>query len=219
LRRVTRFVTRCLFSRSGMIPKQWILRHVDLREQRAFASLLAISPLTASVLLTRGITTKAQAEHWLSPHQGATHDPFLIPDIEQAVDRLHRAVQAGERICFYGDYDVDGMSATSLYVVFFSGLGANVTWYIPHRIQEGYGLNESAIARLHGDGVTLLVTSDCGTTAHREVEAACRLGLDVIITDHHQGEESVATGVCDHESLSKGFALSVSRPLLGGPGL
>jgi single-stranded-DNA-specific exonuclease len=172
-----------------MIPKQWILRHVDLREQMALASLLAISPLTASVLLARGITTKAQADHWLSPHQGATHDPFLIPDIEKSIDRLHRAVQAGERICFYGDYDVDGMSATSLYVVFFSGLGTHVSWYIPHRIQEGYGLNESAIARLHGDGITLLVTSDCGTTAHREVEAACRLGLDVIITDHHQGED------------------------------
>lgn len=172
-----------------MIPKQWILRHVDLREQMALASLLAVSPLTASVLLARGISTKAQADHWMSPHPGVTHDPFLIPDIEQAVDRLHRAVQTGERICFYGDYDVDGMSATSLYVVFFSGLGANVSWYIPHRLQEGYGLNESAITRLHGDGVTLLVTSDCGTTAHREVEAACRLGLDMIITDHHQGED------------------------------
>jgi len=172
-----------------MIPKQWILCHVDPREQVALASLLAISPLTASVLLARGINTKVQADHWLSPHEGATHDPFLIPDIEQAVDRLHRAVQIGERICFYGDYDVDGMSATSLYLVFFSGLGANVCWYIPHRLQEGYGLNESAITRLHDDGVTLLVTSDCGTTAHREVEAACRLGLDVIITDHHQGED------------------------------
>lgn len=172
-----------------MLPKQWILRHVDLREQMALASLLAISPLTASVLLARGISTKVEADRWLSPHQGATHDPFLIPDIEQAVDRLHRAVQTGERICFYGDYDVDGMSATSLYVLFFSRLGANVSWYIPHRLREGYGLNESALARLHGDGVTLLVTSDCGTTAHREVEAACRLGLDVIITDHHQGEE------------------------------
>ena len=172
-----------------MLPKQWILRHVDLREQMALASLLAISPLTASVLLARGISTKVQADRWLSPHQGATHDPFLIPDIEHAVDRLHRAIRTGERICFYGDYDVDGMSATSLYVVFFSGLGANVHWYIPHRLREGYGLNESAIARLHGDGVTLLVTSDCGTTAHREVEAACRLGLDVIITDHHQGED------------------------------
>src|SRR5688572_11578819 len=171
-----------------MLSKQWILRHVDPREQMALASLLSISPMTASVLVARGVTTKEQADHWMSPHQGAAHDPFLIPDIERAVDRLHRAVHTGERICFYGDYDVDGMSATSLYVLFFSGLGANVRWYIPHRLAEGYGLNVPAITRLHAEGVALLVTSDCGTTAHREVEAACRLGLDVIITDHHQSD-------------------------------
>ncbi len=172
-----------------MLSKQWILRHVDPREQMALASLLSISPMTASVLVARGVTTKEQADHLMNPHQSGTHDPFLIPDVEKAVDRLHRAVQTGERMCFYGDYDVDGMSATSLYVLFFRGLGANVCWYIPHRLGEGYGLNVSAITRLRGDGVTLLVTSDCGTTAHREVEAACRLGLDVIITDHHQGED------------------------------
>jgi single-stranded-DNA-specific exonuclease len=172
-----------------MLSKQWILRHVDPRERMAFASLLSISPMTASVLMARGVTTKEQADHWMSPHQAGTHDPWLIPDVEKAVDRLHRAVTNGERMCFYGDYDVDGMSATSLYVLFFRGLGANVCWYIPHRLDEGYGLNVSAIIRLRGDGVTLLVTSDCGTTAHREVEAAYRLGLDVIITDHHQGED------------------------------
>ncbi len=172
-----------------MISKQWILRHVDPREQMALASLLSISPITASVLLARGITTKEQADRWLSPPQGGVHDPWLIPDVEKAVDRLHRAVQTGERICFYGDYDVDGMSATSLYLLFFKGLGANVGWYIPHRLREGYGLNESAIERLRGDGVTLLVTSDCGTTSHREIEAACRLGMDVIVTDHHQGKD------------------------------
>ncbi|WP_447984411.1 single-stranded-DNA-specific exonuclease RecJ [Nitrospira sp. Nam74] len=172
-----------------MLSKQWIVRHVDSREQMALASLLSISPMTASVLVARGVTTKEQADHWMSPHQGGTHDPLLIPDLEKAVDRLHRAVQTGERMCFYGDYDVDGMSATSLYVLFFRGLGAKVCWYIPHRIGEGYGLNVSAITQLRRDGVTLLVTSDCGTTALREVEVACRLGLDVIITDHHQGEE------------------------------
>ena len=171
-----------------MLSKQWIMRHVDPREQIALASLLSISHMTASVLLARGVTTKEQADQWMSPHQAGTHDPWLIPDVQKAVDRLHRAVQTGERVCFYGDYDVDGMSATSLYVLFFRGLGANVCWYIPHRLEEGYGLNVHAITRLHDDGVTLLVTSDCGTTAHREVEAACRLGLDVIITDHHQGE-------------------------------
>jgi single-stranded-DNA-specific exonuclease len=172
-----------------MLSKQWIVRHVDPREQMALASLLSVSPMTASFLVARGVTTKEQADHWMSPHQAGTHDPFLIPDLEKAVDRLHRAVQTGERMCVYGDYDVDGMSATSLYVLFFRGLGANVCWYIPHRIGEGYGLNVSAITQLRRDGVTLLVTSDCGTTAHREVEAACLLGVDVIITDHHQGED------------------------------
>jgi single-stranded-DNA-specific exonuclease len=171
-----------------MLSKQWILRHVDPGQQTALASLLSISRMTASVLVGRGVTTKEQADRWMSPQAAGTHDPFLIPDVEIAVDRLHRAVQTGERICFYGDYDVDGMSATSLYILFFRGLGANVCWYIPDRLGEGYGLNESAMARVRSDGATLLVTSDCGTTSHREVEAACRLGIDVIITDHHQGE-------------------------------
>jgi single-stranded-DNA-specific exonuclease len=172
-----------------MLSKQWILRHVDPGQQTALASLLFISRMTASVLVGRGVTTKEQADRWMSPQAAGTHDPFLIPDVEIAVDRLHRAVQTGERICFYGDYDVDGMSATSLYILFFRGLGANVCWYIPDRLGEGYGLNESAMARVRSDGATLLVTSDCGTTSHREVEAACRLGIDVIITDHHQGED------------------------------
>jgi single-stranded-DNA-specific exonuclease len=172
-----------------MLPKQWIVRQVDAREQMALSALLSVSPMTASVLMARGVTTKAQADSWLGPHHASGHDPFLLPDVEKAVDRLHRAVRQGERICFYGDYDVDGMSATSLYVQFFRGLGADVRWYIPHRLAEGYGLNGSAIARLHADGVVVLVTSDCGTTSHREIEAANRLGIDVLVTDHHQGED------------------------------
>ena len=133
-----------------MLPKQWIVRQVDAREQMALSALLSVSPMTASVLMARGVTTKAQADSWLGPHHASGHDPFLLPDVEKAVDRLHRAVRQGERICFYGDYDVDGMSATSLYVQFFRGLGADVRWYIPHRLAEGYGLNGWAIARLHG---------------------------------------------------------------------
>jgi single-stranded-DNA-specific exonuclease len=117
------------------------------------------------------------------------HDPFLIPDMAQAVDRLHDAVRRQERVCFYGDYDVDGMCATSIYLSFFRGLGADVRAYVPHRIREGYGLNEGAIRRLAADGVTLLVTSDCGTTSHREIAVAGQLGMDVIVTDHHQSDE------------------------------
>lgn len=171
-----------------MVKRRWVFREINRDEQMALASMLSLSPITASVLLARGVATREQASYWLSPHQADMGDPSLLPDIEQAVDRLHRAVKSGERICFYGDYDVDGIAATSLYVTFFRGVGANAGWYIPHRLDEGYGLNDGAIQRLSAEGVTLLVTSDCGTTSHREVETAKRLGMEVIITDHHQGE-------------------------------
>lgn len=169
-----------------MVVKQWVFRDVNRDQRLALAQALSISPITASVLLARGVVTQEQAGYWLSPQQAVIHDPFLLPDMERAVDRLHRAVEAGESICFYGDYDVDGIAATSLYVTFFKSLGATVASYIPHRVREGYGLNEAAIRRLAQDGVQLLVTSDCGTTAHHEVEVANGLGLDMIITDHHQ---------------------------------
>jgi single-stranded-DNA-specific exonuclease len=115
--------------------------------------------------------------------------------MDTAVDRLQRAVSAKEQVCFYGDYDVDGMSATALYLSFFASLGANVRAYVPHRKREGYGLNAGAVQRLHDEGVSLLVTSDCGTTSHREIGLANRLGLDVIVTDHHQTGEDLPCAV------------------------
>jgi single-stranded-DNA-specific exonuclease len=167
-----------------MNSKLWVFRDIDPTRRGAMAQALSISSATASLLLARGVTTLDEATAWMSP--GRSHDPFLIPDMDRAVDRLHRATVERERICFYGDYDVDGMSATSIYLSFFQGLGADVCAYVPHRIREGYGLNEGAVRRLAGEGVTLLVTSDCGTTSHREIELANQLGLDVIVTDHHQ---------------------------------
>jgi single-stranded-DNA-specific exonuclease len=120
-----------------------------------------------------------------------THDPFLIPDMESAVDRLFQAMQRREVVCFYGDYDVDGMSATSIYLSFFRGLGAEVRAYVPHRLREGYGLNENAVRTLAKEGVSLLVTSDCGTTSHREISLANQLGIDVVVTDHHQSDQEM----------------------------
>lgn len=167
-----------------MTRKTWVAHAPNRDRQAALVQALSISPITASVLLARGVATEQEARAWLAP--GSLHDPFLLPDMERAVRRLHNALTTGERVCFYGDYDVDGMAATSLYLSFFQGLGANATWYIPHRIEEGYGLNDRALRGLGRDGVTLLVTSDCGTTAHAQVEVANRSGIEVIITDHHQ---------------------------------
>lgn len=150
------------------------------------ANALALSPLTTAVLLGRGVGTVTQARQWLGEDQIVGHDPFLMPDMGRAVQRLRQAVQAGERICCYGDYDVDGITATSLYLSFLKGMGANVGFYIPDRQREGYGLNESAVSQLAQEGVTVLVTVDCGTTSHDEVRLASSLGMDVIVTDHHQ---------------------------------
>lgn len=176
-----------------MQSKLWVIRQVDPIQRGLLSRALSISSATAALLLNRGVTNVDQATAWMSPIQ--THDPFLIPDMERAVDRLHQAMQRHEQVCFYGDYDVDGMSATSIYLSFFRTLGAQVRAYVPHRLREGYGLNESAVRTLAKEGVTLLVTSDCGTTSHHEICLANQLGLDVIVTDHHQTDMEMPTAL------------------------
>jgi single-stranded-DNA-specific exonuclease len=176
-----------------MKSKLWVFRDIDPFHRAALAEALSISCATASLLVARGVTTPSEAASWMS-HQ-LPHDPFLIPDMEQAIERLRRAVVDHEPICFYGDYDVDGMTATSVYLSFFGSLGANVCAYVPHRKREGYGLNLGAVQRLHDEGVSLLVTSDCGTTSHREVALAKQLNMDVIVTDHHQTDEQMPPAV------------------------
>ncbi len=166
--------------------KQWVVPSVDRAQVEALTRTLSVSPITATVLCRRGMADPEQARVWLASPGGATHDPFGLPDMERAVDRLHLAIRQGERICFYGDYDVDGISAISLHLLFWRSVGARAESYIPHRQDEGYGLHEAAIRALAGKGVSLLLTADCGTTSHLEIAVARDLGLDVIVTDHHQ---------------------------------
>ena len=169
-----------------MQSSNWRVRSIDRQQVSALAGALSISPLAATVLCGRGVVEPEQAKAWLSFSGGSTHDPFTLPDMEKAIDRLHLAIQRGERICFYGDYDVDGMAATSLHLLFWRSVGAQADVHIPHRQEEGYGLHEGAIRKLAGRGVSLLLTADCGTTSYTEIEAARSLGMDVIVTDHHQ---------------------------------
>lgn len=176
-----------------MKSKLWVFRNINLFQRASLAQALSISPATASLFLSRGVTTPEEATAWISLQ--VPHDPFLIPDMQQAVERLHRAVTTHERICFYGDYDVDGITATSVYLSFFGGLGAQVRAYIPHRLREGYGLNLGAVQRLHDEGISLLVTSDCGTTSHKEIALAGQLGMDVVVTDHHQTDEDMPPAI------------------------
>ena len=174
-----------------MIEKRWIIRPVDEAQVNTLAESMGLSPITAAVLWGRGVRDSGEAQSWLADSSGTGHDPFLLPDMEKCVDRLQQAIHRRERICFYGDYDVDGMSATSLHLSFFRKLGAQAEVYIPHRQEEGYGLNEDAIRTLAERGVSVLVTADCGTTSDREIALAQRLGVDVIVTDHHQLQERI----------------------------
>jgi single-stranded-DNA-specific exonuclease len=176
-----------------MKPKLWVFRDINLFHRASLAQALSISPAIASLFLARGVTTPDEATTWMSLQ--TPHDPFLLPDMDQAVERLHRAIITQEPICFYGDYDVDGITATSLYLSFFGGLGAQVRAYVPHRLREGYGLNIGAVQRLRDEGISLLVTSDCGTTSHKEIALASRLGMDVVVTDHHQTDEDMPLAV------------------------
>ncbi len=172
--------------RMVLLHKNWLVRPVEQKQVDALVRNLGISLITATVLCGRGVVEPDQAKTWLSSLGGSTHDPFALPDMERAIDRLALAIQRGEQICFYGDYDVDGISATSLHFLFWRRVGAKAEVYIPHRQEEGYGLHEEAIRKLAHAGVSLLLTADCGTTSHQEIEVARRLGIDVIVTDHHQ---------------------------------
>ena len=145
-----------------MLKKHWITATSDGDALFRLTESLGLSPITARVLINRGIDSAEEAKRFLSPSADDLFDPFLLPDIEKAVDRLTKAILDGELIFIYGDYDVDGVSATSLYLEVLRKLGARAAYYIPHRLKEGYGLNEEAIRWIAQQGGRLLITADCG---------------------------------------------------------
>lgn len=152
------------------------------------------SPITAAVLCSRGYDTPALAKAFLSP-QCPLSDPFDLLDMDKAAARVRRAIDAQEHIAVFGDYDVDGITATCLLTEFLRKQGATVTSYIPARMEEGYGLNELAIRSLHEKGVQLIVTVDCGITAEDEAALCRALGIELVITDHHECKASLPDAV------------------------
>ena len=146
------------------------------------------------LLYNRGLRTAAQVEEFIYPERVGMHDPFLLRGMDVAVERILCALRAGDLIGIYGDFDVDGLTGTALLMEVLGSppLGGRVTAYLPHRLREGYGLNLDAIRTLAGEGVRLLITVDCGVGAGEEVRLAARLGMDVIITDHHRPSGDVS---------------------------
>ena len=143
-----------------------------------------LPPLISQLLYNRNVTDPKQADIFLAADSRLCHDPLLLPDMDKALPRIYQAILKGEHIAVYGDFDVDGISATALLATGLSALGAIVEPYIPHRLQEGHGLNSNALSELAGRGVSLVVTVDCGVT---DIESVAKLSrnVDIIITDHH----------------------------------
>ncbi len=170
--------------------KVWQYQNPDIELSLTLAAELGISPLVARLLVNGDIKTVAEGKTYLYPTYADLHSPFKMADMAKAVERIHQAKKKGEQICVYGDYDADGTTATALLVNAFRHIDFPVSYYIPDRFREGYGLNKDAIKKIHGTGCTLLITVDCGITSIEEIEYANELGIDVILTDHHQPPES-----------------------------
>lgn len=169
-----------------MPEPRWEFRQIDPEQARRLEREAGVSPLVARILAGRGLQAPGAVSEFLSPALANVHDPFLLKDMEPAVDRIREALARGEKICVYGDYDVDGITSTAILKTTFAFLGVEVETYIPHRLTEGYGLRPESVRQLAERGIGLLITVDNGITAVDAVAAARKLGVDVIITDHHQ---------------------------------
>src|SRR3954453_13715027 len=154
------------------------------------ASCLKTSPLIAQMLLNRGTASPADCQAFLAPSLHHLHQPALLPGAMRAAERINSAIKAREKIFIYGDYDVDGITATAILWHAITLLGGQVDYYIPKRLEEGYGLNSEALRQIADAGAKLIVSVDCGITALDEARTLCNKNVDLIITDHHEWRES-----------------------------
>ncbi|WP_429971197.1 single-stranded-DNA-specific exonuclease RecJ [Fructilactobacillus sp. Tb1] len=165
--------------------------HAEPAQIEELASQLGISQLIAQLLINRGYTDPDVIRHFLSPDLSDLNDPFLLHDMDKAVERIQMAVSEGEKITIYGDYDADGLTSTSIMYETLNEIGANVNYYIPNRFNDGYGPNIEAYRKIIADGTTLIVTVDNGVSGFDAIEEANKLGCDVVITDHHELPEKL----------------------------
>jgi single-stranded-DNA-specific exonuclease len=171
---------------------RWIISTIsDEHVVQKLAQSINVSPTIAKILVARGVTTFDQAKQFFRPSLTDLHDPFVMDGMDLAVERAMRAVETGERVAIYGDYDVDGTNSAAMLYLYFQSIGADVDFYIPDRFTEGYGLSTTGIDRLHAAGVRLIITVDCGITAVDQALYAKSLGVDMIICDHHEAGDTI----------------------------
>ncbi|GAB4323283.1 MAG: single-stranded-DNA-specific exonuclease RecJ [Candidatus Zixiibacteriota bacterium] len=175
---------------------QWVLADApDPVRVRSLSEQLDMPEAIVRILLARGLDDPARIERFLNPKMSELFDPFKLDGMREAVDRLILALQRREKIMVYGDYDVDGITSTALMFLVLNRLGADVDYYLPNRLVEGYGLSQDGIDHAHKSGANLILTVDCGITAVEEVEYARSLGIEVVITDHHEPASIVPDSV------------------------
>lgn len=175
--------------------KEWKLCQVDEKKVKKIAEEFKINTIVAKIILNKGIEKSEEIETFLHPDRHDFYDPFLMPDMKRAVERIIQAINKGEKTIIYGDYDVDGITSSTVLKKYLEERGLCVDIYIPNRLDEGYGLNENAIKEISSKKYTLIITVDCGITGIKEIALAHKLGIDVIVTDHHEPLEEIPKAV------------------------
>ena len=173
----------------------WTVGKYDIDKVETLMKELSLKEFLSKVLVAKGFDTPESADEYLNGSISSLADPFLLTDMDKAVNKIRESVNNHEKIMIYGDYDVDGITSVAALWRYLTFKGADVCTYIPERINEGYGLNASAIQKFANDGVKLIITVDSGITAHEEIEFAKSLGIDVVITDHHECREELPEAV------------------------
>ena len=177
------------------MKENWLIKEQNPELSAELARKAGVSQLVGQLLVNRGIKTAEDAAQFFENSIRDLPNPLLMSGMEDAVSRIVKAVYDGETVAVYGDYDADGVTSTSLLCGFFRSLEMNAIYFVPHRVKDGYGINERAVRELGERGATLIISTDCGITAVSEVEAAKELGIDFIITDHHLPEEKIPDAV------------------------
>ncbi|MEG1010025.1 MAG: DHH family phosphoesterase [Clostridia bacterium] len=167
------------------MKKTWKIKEYDMVEVQNLIDTFKISDILSKLLISRNIKFD-EINDFLTPDISKLKDPFLLKDMDKFVSRVTKACENKENICIYGDYDVDGVTSIAIMYMFLSKLGCNVSFYLPDRLSEGYGLNINAIDEIKQNNVSFIITVDCGITATNEVEYAKSIGIDICITDHHE---------------------------------
>lgn len=174
-----------------MLQRNWLLKEFDKSRVIEISKKFQISPLTSIILYNREIVNDNEISEFLNSDFSNLHDPYLLKDMDKAVERINIAKENKEKVTIYGDYDVDGITSIAILYMHLTEMGFEVDYYVPDRIQEGYGVNREALDKISKSGTKVLITVDTGITAVDETEYAKSIGMDIIITDHHECKEQI----------------------------